>query len=93
MQERFSYIVLVAIGEYFFFLAQFLTMMPSSPGTVLIHVFSIFIGYSIWWTYFDNMNLAVLDNSHHHVVLTWANLNLCMCVRILGSGVVVLAAW
>ena len=82
VQERFSNIVIVAIGEFLFFLAQFLNKQSKSGTTFVIHIFGVFIGYSIWWTYFDNINLAVLDNSNHHMVLTWAHLNMCMCVAI-----------
>ena len=83
MQERFSLIVLIAIGEFFFFLAQFLNMVSNFGGSAaLLHALGLFIGYSIWWTYFDNMNLAVLDNSHHHLMVVWAHLNLCMYVCV-----------
>ena len=51
-------------------------------SAALLHALGLFIGYSIWWTYFDNMNLAVLDNSHHHLMVVWAHLNLCMYVCV-----------
>ena len=36
--------------------------------------------YALWWLYFDNMNLAIADNDHHHTLLLWLHLNLLMYV-------------
>ena len=75
--------VAVVIGEYF---NEWNTSHNRYERTTVtnlgVELFCItMLMYAVWWLYFDNMNLAIADNDHHHLLLAWLHLNLLMCVN------------